>query len=110
MGCGACATVCPSGAMTYAYPSVPDLGARIRTLLATYRAGGGRDACLLFHDSGGRELILALGRRGKGLPARVIPVELHHMASAGMDVWLGALAYGASEIAVLPTGAHAPPY
>ena len=26
MGCGACATVCPSGAMSYAYPSVPDLG------------------------------------------------------------------------------------
>ena len=27
MGCGACATVCPSGAMRYAYPSAPDLGA-----------------------------------------------------------------------------------
>ena len=33
MGCGACATVCPSGAMRYAYPSVPDLGTRLRTLL-----------------------------------------------------------------------------
>jgi ferredoxin len=110
MGCGACATVCPSGAMTYVYPSVPELGARIRTLLATYRAGGGSDACLLFHDGAGRELILALGRRGRGLPARVIPVELHHMASAGMDVWLGALAYGASEVAVLATGAEAPQY
>jgi ferredoxin len=32
------------------------------------------------------------------------------MASAGMDVWLGALAYGASEIAVLATGAEAPQY
>ena len=110
MGCGACATVCPSGAMSYVYPSVPELGARIRTLLATYRAGGGRDACLLFHDGAGEELILALGRRGKGLPARVIPVELHHMASSGMDVWLGALAYGATEIAVLATGAEAPQY
>ena len=110
MGCGACATVCPSGAMTYAYPSVPDLGARVRSLLATYRAAGGRDACLLFHDAAGRELILRLGRRGRGLPARVIPVELHHMASAGIDVWLGSLAYGASGIAVLSTGADAPQY
>jgi ferredoxin len=110
MGCGACATVCPSGAMSYVYPSVPELGARIRTLLATYRAAGGRDPCLLFHDGAGRELILALGRRGKGLPARVIPVELHHMASAGIDVWLGALAYGVSEVAVLATGAEAPQY
>ena len=110
MGCGACATVCPSGAMSYVYPSVPELGLRVRTLLATYRAGSGKDACLLFHDVGGRELILALGRRGKGLPARVIPAELQHMASAGIDVWLGALAYGASEVAVLATGAEAPQY
>src|SRR5689334_6278416 len=110
MGCGACATVCPSGALSYAYPAVPDLGARTRTLLSTYRAAGGRDACLLFHDGAGRELILRLGRRGRGLPARVIPVELHHIAAAGIDVWLGALAYGASEVAVLATGSEAPQY
>jgi len=110
MGCGACATVCPSGAMSYIYPSAPELGKRIRTLLATYAAAGGRDACLLFHDAAGEEVILALGRRGKGLPARVIPVAIHHMASAGIDVWLGALAYGASAIAVLATGAEAPQY
>jgi ferredoxin len=110
MGCGACATVCPSGAMTYANPSVPDLGARIRTLLATYRAAGGRAPCLLFHDAAGRELILRLGRHGRGLPARMIPVELHDIASAGIDVWLGALAYGAGEVAVLATGAEPPQY
>jgi ferredoxin len=96
--------------MSYVYPSVSDLGARTRTLVSTYRAAGGRDACLLFHDGAGRELILALGRRGKGLPSRVIPVELHHMASAGIDVWLGALAYGVNEVAVLATGAEAPQY
>ncbi len=110
MGCGACATVCPSGAMTYAYPAQPSLGAEVRTLLATYRAAGGRDPCLLFHDAAGRELILRLGRRGRGLPARVIPVEIHHVAATGIDTWLGALAYGACEIAVLATGAEAPQY
>ena len=110
MGCGACATVCPSGAMTYVYPSVTDLGKRVRTLLSAYRAAGGRDACLLFHDEKGRELVLRLGRRGKGLPARVIPVEVHHIASTGIDVWLGALAYGASDVAVVATGAEAPQY
>jgi ferredoxin len=40
----------------------------------------------------------------------VIPVEIHHMAAAGIDVWLGALAYGASDVAVLATGAEAPQY
>ncbi len=110
MGCGACTTVCPSGALSFAYPGVPDLGARVRTVLATYAAAGGRDACLLFHDAAGAEVINRLGRGGKGLPARVVPVELHHMAAAGIDVWLGALAYGASEVAVLATGAEAPQY
>jgi len=110
MGCGACATVCPSGAMSYAYPSVPDLGLRLRTLLATYAKAGGRDACILLHAEDGRAAIANLARRGRGLPARVIPLEVHHVASVGLDVWLGALAHGASQVAVLATGAEAPQY
>ncbi len=58
----------------------------------------------------GRASIERLARRGKGLPARVIPVEIQHMASTGLDVWLGALAYGATGVAVLATGAEAPQY
>jgi ferredoxin len=110
MGCGACATVCPSGAMSYAYPSVPDLGLRLRTLLATYAKAGGRDACILLHAADGRAAIANLARRGRGLPARVIPLEVHHVASVGLDVWLGALAHGASQVAVLATGGEAPEY
>ena len=49
MGCGTCTTVCPSGALTYAYPGPADVGTRLRTLLATYAKAGGRDACLLVH-------------------------------------------------------------
>ncbi len=110
MGCGACATVCPSGAMSYAYPSVPELGQRLRTLLSTYAKAGGRDACVLLHAEDGRAAIAHLARRGRGLPARVIPFEVHHVASVGLDVWLGALAHGASQVAVLATGAEAPQY
>ncbi len=103
-GCGGCSTVCPSGAMTYAYPKVPDMGRRLKTALAAYREAGGKDACILFHDAeDGRNALLAAGRRGKGLPARVIPVECFHVASIGMDLMLGALAYGASQVAVLQT-------
>ena len=71
VGCGGCATVCPSGAMTYAYPRVPDMGARLKTLLATYREAGGKDACLLFHDAGeGRARGAAkLGARAASGPA-----------------------------------------
>ncbi len=110
MGCGACATVCPSGAMTYAYPNVPDLGARVRTVLSTYAKAGGRDACLLVHAEDGRAAIAGLARRSRGLPARVIPLEVHHVASTGLDLWLAALAHGASQVAVLATGAEAPEY
>ena len=102
-GCGGCATVCPTGAMAYAYPQVPDLGLRLKTALSTYREAGGRDACILFHDAtDGREAVLKLGRV-TGLPARVIPMECFHPASIGIDLLLGAIAYGASQIAVLTT-------
>ena len=101
MGCGACATVCPSGAMAYGYPDVPTLGARVRTLLQTFAKAGGHDACILFHAEESREALARLARRGKGLPARVVPIEVHHVASIGLDVWLAALAWGASSVAVL---------
>ena len=110
MGCGACATVCPSGAMRYAYPSAPDLGARLKLLLATYERAGGRDPCILLHDEEGRRAIAALARRGRGLPARVIPHEVHHVASIGLDAWLAAVALGACQVAVLATDAIAPEY
>ena len=109
-GCGGCATVCPSGAMTYGYPPVPDLGARLKTALAVYREAGGKDACILFHDGGGRDVLLSYGRKQKGLPARVIPIECFHVASIGMDLMLGALAYGASQVCMLRTDKTADGY
>jgi len=111
MGCGGCATVCPSGAMTHAYPRVPDFGARLKRVLSVYAQAGGKDACLLLHNAdGSRALIARLARRGKGLPARVIPLEVHHAASVGIDVLLAALAYGASQVIVLATPKEAAEY
>ncbi|MFO1283187.1 MAG: 4Fe-4S binding protein [Burkholderiales bacterium] len=110
MGCGGCATVCPSGAMTYAYPSMADLGGRVRTLLATYARAGGRDAVLLVHAPAAREALARVARRGRGLPANVIPLEVHHVASVGLDLWLSALAWGASGVSVLCTGDEAASY
>jgi len=108
-GCGGCATVCPSGAMTHAYPSVPELGLRLKTVMGTYREAGGKDACIVFHNAEtGRAALQGVGRRavrgGKGLPARAIPLEVHHIASLGLDTLLGALCYGASQVVVVVTG------
>jgi ferredoxin len=111
MGCGACASVCPSGAMSYAYPRVADVGLRVKTLLATYHKAGGEQACLLFHNAtDGRELVARLGRRGKGLPARVIPLEAFHIASLGIDTLLGAVAYGAAQVMIASSGSEAAEY
>jgi ferredoxin len=101
-GCGGCATVCPSGAMSHAYPRVTDLGARIKRLLRVYREAGGRDACILFHDGeASLETLMKSARRGRGLSARMIPLEVFHPASMGIDVLLGAIAYGASQVVLL---------
>src|SRR5712671_4531793 len=105
-GCGGCATVCPSGAMTYAYPKPADIGRRLKTLLSTYREAGGKDACIVFHNTeAGRELVQGIGRRavrgGRGLPARAIPLEVFHVASTGIDTLLAAICYGASQAVVV---------
>ncbi|WP_447748680.1 4Fe-4S dicluster domain-containing protein [Variovorax boronicumulans] len=116
VGCGACTTVCPTGALGYTYPRAPDQGLKLRKLLSTYAAAGGRDAALLLHSQeGGQALLEQLGRQAQlgtaqGVPARVMPVDLFHAASTGIDLWLSAVAFGASQVAVLCTGEEAPQY
>ena len=126
LGCGGCATVCPSGAITHNYPGVPELARRLRVGLATFRARGGSSAVILLHDAeSGRRLLDEVGRGAlsvtgsgparfapgvRGLPARVVPLEIHHVGSIGIDLVLSALAYGASHVVVLAGGREAPAY
>ena len=117
VGCGACTTVCPTGALTYAYPRASEQGAKLKLLLQGYARAGGKDAAVLLHSQeGGTQLVNALGRAAqlrkdvRGVPARVMPVALWHTASIGLDVWLTAKAYGASQVWVLMTAEEAPQY
>ena len=117
VGCGACTTVCPSGAISYATPRPDEQGKRIRTLLGTYQRAGGRDAALLVHSQGaGTALLGTLGRAARtdaavrGVPARVLPLDAWHTASIGIDLWLSAIAFGASQVWVLMTDEEAPEY
>lgn len=117
VGCGACTTVCPSGALGYAWPRVTDLGQRMRSMLQAYaRAGGAQPAFLLHSEEAGADLISRFGRLSRaagklaGLPARMLPLALHHTASTGIDLWLSALAWGTSNIVILVTGEEAPQY
>jgi len=117
VGCGACTTVCPSGALTFAYPRASEQGVKFKTLISTYLRAGGRQPALLLHSQqAGTRMIGDLGRAARvdpdmrGVPARVIPVPVWHTASLGLDVWLSAVAYGATNVWVLMTGEEAPQY
>jgi ferredoxin len=117
VGCGACTTVCPTGALTYAYPRASEQGVRLKTLLSTYTKAGGANATLLLHSQGkGQQAIESLGRAAQlqktihGVPANVIPLALWHTASTGLDLWLSAIAFGATQVVVLLTDEEAPAY
>jgi ferredoxin len=94
-GGGACATVCPSGAIRYRYPGLRDSGQRLRDMLGAYRDNGGHDAVILFH--------------GQNYPAQqyleaydnVLPLPVEELASVGMDLCLSAFAYGAIQVVLM---------
>ena len=70
---------------------------------------------LLHSQERGQALVEELGRAAQlgvaqGVPANVIPVPVWHTASLGIDVWLSAVALGASHVAVLTTNEEAPQY
>ena len=124
MGCGGCATACPTGAIRYNYPDVPYLSLRLKTMLQAFYGAGGESACIVLH-SGGEvgNLISALQHsqrfRSKRAPTSVTPgalpgnlllLEIPHVASTGLDLWLAALAYGARRILLLANGEEAAEY
>lgn len=123
MGCGACSTVCPSGAMRYNYPSVAHQGKEIRALANSFTQEIAKQkklaapALLLHTLEAGTHQINALGRAAhlrpkqfEGLPSFVIPYGIEHIASTGLDLWLGSLSYGFSEVLLLLSGDEDPYY
>ncbi|MGH6945988.1 MAG: 4Fe-4S dicluster domain-containing protein [Kiloniellales bacterium] len=101
-GCGNCASVCPTGAATYQLPAANSLYERLRMLLKTYAAAGGRAPLLLLYDQRwGAEMISLIARHGRGLPARVLPFGLNEVTQVGLDFLAAAFAYGADGIAIL---------
>lgn len=109
MGCGACATVCPSGAMRYNYPSVAYLGEKLKVTLAAYAQVESKRPTLLLHNEGaGRELVAA----AVSTPVLdgVIPFEVFQVASVGLDTLLYAIAAGAERVVIAASANEAPQY
>ena len=101
-GCGNCASVCPTGAATYQYPAPETVFQRLRALLGVYHKAGGKNPVVLLHDERhGAEMISLISRLGRGLPANVLPFALNEVTEAGIDLFSAAMAYGASQVAIL---------
>ena len=94
-GGGACATVCPSGAIQYVYPRLQDTLKKLRYMLKAYYEAGGEQAVIAFY--GEQEIPLI----SEAVSKNCIAIQLEETASVGIEVWLSAFAYGAREVVLL---------
>jgi len=101
-GCGYCGAVCPSGAAQTNLLPIDETVSQIALMGHTYHEAGGKAPDLLIHDGQyGLEVINSLARFGKGLPAHVIPYEMHAVGRTGHDILLGAIASGFQRVMML---------
>lgn len=90
-GGGVCSMVCPSGAITYAYPKPKDLLTHVRTLILNYLKAGGNHPEIFFVTEDERAEPEQIS------PAALI-IEVEEVASVGPEIWLSALAWGAKSV------------
>ena len=96
-GGGICATVCPSGAITYAYPKPRDLLTHVRTLVLTYL----KEITEIDGKATAPDLMFVTedeqARAEQMLPAALV-ISVEEVASVGPEIWLSALAWGARSV------------
>lgn len=91
-GCGSCATVCPSGAMSYAFPRVADAIQRTRELAV--------DAdTLLLHTESQQGAV-----DDAQLASTTVPLLVEEVSAFGIDYWLSLLAGHVGRIVLLHDG------
>ncbi|MBX2885385.1 MAG: 4Fe-4S binding protein [Granulosicoccus sp.] len=90
-GCGSCATVCPSGAMSYAYPRPSDAIDRSRHALAENSA-----RVLLLHSEDHQSAV-----EKASLPQEVVPMLVEEISAFGADFYLSMLAARACRIVLI---------
>ncbi len=98
-GGGSCATVCPSGAIRYRYPTIRDQGKRVQEMLKAFREhaieSSVESPVVLFHTEGHSPEIDNPNAQS------LLPVAVEELASVGMDLCLSALAFGAGQVVLL---------
>lgn len=96
-GGGICASVCPSGAIRYNYPTGTDTLNRIRSMLQVYAENGGQNPVVAFIAEADLEFMPAI-------PANLLTVVVEELASIGLETWLATLAYGARCVLLINGG------
>lgn len=90
-GCGSCATGCPTGAMRYAYPALPDAVQRTRTQLAAMATD-----VLVLHTESDQSAVDAVADRDG-----VLALAVEQVYAFGIDYWLTALCGGVRDIVLI---------
>jgi ferredoxin len=90
-GCGACATACPTGAISYNYPDRATLINTLRARLTEARDSG-MPVSVIFHDRPEYAPPSAPGHA-------VLAIE--DLGAVGMEAWLSALAFGAQRVLLI---------
>ncbi len=100
-GGGSCATACPTGAITYAYPTPANQLEILRQVILNYRNAGGKNAVILFFDkANGNEVVQNCL---SSIDENVLPIQVEEVGSIGLDAYLCLLAYGAHSAKILCT-------
>ncbi|CZF77653.1 4Fe-4S binding protein [Grimontia marina] len=94
-GMGSCATTCPTEAISYALPDPENTQHFVFDLIQRFRQQGGEVPAILFYAEADEDTLVAAM---SSLPNNTIPVRLEELASVGLDTWLNALVYGASQV------------
>lgn len=108
-GGGVCTSVCPAGALTYAYPSMQDTLEQVRTLMHVYMESGGEHPVLAFYaetEVQGEDAETSANVTPQ-LAGNVLPMVVEELASTGLEVWFSALAYGARRVVLVDCGSMA---
>ena len=105
-GAGGCASACPTSAIRYGFPQPGLLLDTLQRLFNGYRNAGGTAPHLLLHDAacvepGNLDPATPLAAMLNQLPGHYLPLQIEEMGSAGIEVWLSAIALGAGGVSLL---------
>lgn len=92
-GCGSCATLCPTGAMIYAYPKPAEAITRTRDLIKALDTPA---SVLILHTEASQAVLDSVE-----LPAHCLPLLVEEVSAFGIDYWATQLCGGIRQIVLV---------